>query len=52
MFGGDFDSLPPLSQRIVSETINAMPLEKLRLVSGGAFAEDDIAAAIARLSND
>ncbi|WP_425578957.1 fibronectin type III-like domain-contianing protein [Streptomyces echinatus] len=28
-----FDSLPPLARRIVTETINGMPLEKLRLVS-------------------
>jgi len=49
MFGGDVDTLSPLSRRIVTEVINAMPLEKLRLVSAGAFAEDDINAAIARL---
>jgi beta-glucosidase len=51
MFGGDFASLSPLSRRIVTETINAMPLEKLRLVSGGAFGDDDIDKAIARLSD-
>ncbi|GAA3113001.1 glycoside hydrolase family 3 C-terminal domain-containing protein [Streptomyces echinatus] len=51
MFGGDFDSLPPLARRIVTETINGMPLEKLRLVSGGAFSEDAIASAIARLTS-
>ncbi|MFE6030684.1 glycoside hydrolase family 3 C-terminal domain-containing protein [Streptomyces niveus] len=50
MFGGDFDALPPLAQRIVTETVGGMPLEKLRLVSAGAFSEDDISAAISRLT--
>ncbi len=51
MFGGDSESLSPLSRRIVTEVVNAMPLEKLRLLSGGAFSEADIDRLIARLSD-
>jgi len=49
MFGGGAELPPPL-QRIVTETINGMPLEKLRSVSAGAFSDDDIDRVIARLS--
>ena len=49
LLGGGAE-IPPQYQRIVTETINAMPLEKLRIVSKGAFSEDDIDKLIARLS--
>lgn len=46
MFGGDYDALPPLAQKIVRETIGAMPIDKLRLISGGAFSEEAMEQAI------
>jgi beta-glucosidase len=49
MLGGGAE-MPPEMQRIVTEVINGMPLEKLRIVSAGAFSNDDIDELLARLS--
>jgi len=43
--------IPPEVQRIVTETVSGMPLEKLRVISKGTFTEDDINRVIARLSD-
>jgi len=50
LLGGGAE-IPPESQRIVDEVINGMPLEKLRLVSAGAFSDDDIAGLLERRSH-
>ncbi|MEV8403804.1 glycoside hydrolase family 3 C-terminal domain-containing protein [Streptomyces niveus] len=49
LLGGGVE-IPPEAQRIVTEVINGMPLEKLRIVSEGAFSNDDIDEVLARLA--
>ena len=51
LLGGGSDALSPLQRRIVTEVVNGMPLENLRLLSRGAFSDDDIDKVIARLSH-
>ncbi len=51
LLGGGSDTLSPLQRRIVTEVVNGMPLENLRLLSRGAFSDDDIDKVIARLSH-
>ncbi|NEA36937.1 glycoside hydrolase family 3 C-terminal domain-containing protein [Streptomyces sp. SID13031] len=50
LLGDGSDALSPLQQQIVTEVINGMPLETLRLLSRGAFSDEDIDKVIARLS--
>ena len=49
ILGGGVE-IPPEQQRILTEAINGMPLAKLRVISEGAFSDDDIEKAIARLT--